>query len=86
MIERLIVISPEQEIKPQLIAQQLGKASSFANHLIHAHLDEALYNFEKNLIVQALDEAGGVKNQAAKILGIRTSTLYYKMEKYGLLK
>ncbi len=86
VIERLIVISPDQEIKLQLIAQQLGKTSNYLQHHTHANLDEALFKFEKNLIVHALEEAGGVKNQAAKILGIRTSTLYYKMEKYGLLK
>ncbi len=86
VIERLIVISPDQEIKLQLIAQQLGKDSNYPQHRAHTNLDEALFKFEKNLIVNALEEAGGVKNQAAKILGIRTSTLYYKMEKYGLLK
>lgn len=86
VIERLIVISPDQEIKLQLIAQQLGKDSNYPQHRAHTNLDEALFKFEKNLIVYALEEAGGVKNQAAKILGIRTSTLYYKMEKYGLLK
>ncbi len=86
VIERLIVISPDQEIKLQLIAQQLGKDSNYPQHRAHTNLDEALFKFEKNLIVHALEEAGGVKNQAAKILGIRTSTLYYKMEKYGLSK
>ena len=86
VIERLIVISPDQEIKLQLIAQQLGKDSNYPQHRAHTNLDEALFKFEKNLIVHALEEAEGVKNQAAKILGIRTSTLYYKMEKYGLLK
>ncbi|MEJ2053174.1 MAG: helix-turn-helix domain-containing protein, partial [Calditrichaceae bacterium] len=33
----------------------------------------------------ALKDANGVKNRAAKLLGIRTSTLYYKLEKFGLL-
>jgi len=37
------------------------------------------------LIVQAMKKAGGVKNRAAKILGISTSVLYYKLEKFGLM-
>ena len=35
---------------------------------------------------KALEEANGVKNRAAKLLGVRTSALYYKLEKFGLLK
>ena len=31
-----------------------------------------------------MSEAGGKKTQAAKILGIDTSTLYRKIEKYNL--
>jgi len=48
-------------------------------------LDEATGLFEKKIIMQALKKADGVKNQAAKILKINTSSLYYKMEKYDLL-
>ena len=49
-------------------------------------LEDALYHFEKNLIQQALKDTGGNKNKAAKKLGLKTSTLYYKMEKFGLGK
>ncbi len=49
-------------------------------------LEEAVFSFEKNLIVQAMKKADGVKNRAAKILGISTSVLYYKLDKFGLLK
>ena len=38
------------------------------------------------MIKEALEKSGGVKQKAAKILGIKTSTLYYKLEKYGLLE
>jgi DNA-binding NtrC family response regulator len=86
LIERLVVISPGEEISPALIAQQLGKTGSSSPLSEEETLDQALYSYEKNLILQALKQAGGIKNQAAKLLGIRTSTLYYKMEKYGILK
>ena len=36
--------------------------------------------------VQAMKKADGVKNRAAKLLGISTSVLYYKLDKFGLLK
>jgi len=48
LIERLIVISPSEEI------------------------------------IQAMKKSNGVKNRAAKILGIKTSSLYYKLEKFEL--
>jgi transcriptional regulator with PAS, ATPase and Fis domain len=48
-------------------------------------LEDALYGFEKNMIIQAMKEAKGIKNRAAKILGVNTSTLYYKLKKFGLV-
>ncbi len=45
-----------------------------------------LDQLEKDLIVQAFQKAGGVKAEIARLLGIKTSALYYKLEKYGLLE
>jgi transcriptional regulator with PAS, ATPase and Fis domain len=86
LVERLCVISQHPQIDDMLIAQHLS--GTHKNHLSgfeHLPLDEALESFEKNLIVHALKKSDHVKNRAAKLLGIRTSSLYYKMEKYGLL-
>jgi len=47
-------------------------------------LDDMLARVEKQAIEKALQQANGVKMEAARLLGIKTSTLYYKMEKYGL--
>jgi two-component system NtrC family response regulator len=49
-------------------------------------LSEVLEDTEYRMIKQALKKSGGVKQRAAKLLGIKTSTLYYKMEKYGLFE
>ncbi len=48
-------------------------------------LPEILEDLEKQLILRALEKAQGVKTEAARQLGIKTSGLYYKLEKYGLL-
>lgn len=48
-------------------------------------LNETLAAVEKQLIEKALNETQGNKNQAAKLLGIGTSLLYYKLEKYGII-
>ena len=47
-------------------------------------LDDALAQLERSMIERALEEARGVKTRTAELLGIKTSALYYKLEKYGL--
>ena len=47
-------------------------------------LKDSLSNLEKQLIQQALDEAGGVVARAAEKLRIRRTTLVEKVRKYGL--
>jgi len=47
-------------------------------------LDMVLENLEAQLIKRAMEKAGGVKTKAAGILGIKTSALYYKLEKYKI--
>jgi DNA-binding NtrC family response regulator len=36
---------------------------------------------ERNLIMQALDRAGGVRSKAAQLLGLNRTTLLEKMKK-----
>ena len=49
-------------------------------------LDEMLERMEKAAIERAMAQANGVKMEAARRLGIKTSALYYKLEKYGLMR
>ena len=47
-------------------------------------LPEILEDLERQLIQRAYDKTGGVKTETARLLGIKTSALYYKLEKYGI--
>ncbi|HEY0712683.1 MAG TPA: sigma-54 dependent transcriptional regulator [Polyangia bacterium] len=47
-------------------------------------LTEILEDLERQLIQRAYDKTGGVKTETARLLGIKTSALYYKLEKYGI--
>jgi len=47
-------------------------------------LKEFLDQVEERLLLEALEEAGGVKNQAAEILGIKRTTLIEKLKKRNL--
>jgi DNA-binding NtrC family response regulator len=43
-----------------------------------------LEGMEERLLRKALEQASGVKAEAARLLGLKPSALYYKLEKYGM--
>jgi two-component system, NtrC family, response regulator HydG len=47
-------------------------------------LPDVLEDLERQLILRAYQKASGVKTETARLLGIKTSALYYKLEKYGI--
>ncbi len=47
-------------------------------------LNQAVEGMEERLLRQALEHAEGVKAEAARLLGLKPSALYYKLEKYGI--
>jgi two-component system response regulator HydG len=47
-------------------------------------LPEILDDLERQLILKAFHKANGVKTETARLLGIKTSALYYKLDKYGI--
>ena len=49
-------------------------------------LPDILEDLEKELIARAYEKAKGVKTETARLLGIKTSALYYKLEKYGFIQ
>ena len=51
-----------------------------------APLGDAVRDYERGMIVAALDRAGGVVAKAADLLGISRTNLHNKLAKHGLLK
>ncbi|MCB2183828.1 MAG: sigma-54 dependent transcriptional regulator [Desulfobulbaceae bacterium] len=49
-------------------------------------LSEEVAEFEKRLIIQALDQTDWVKNRAANLLQVNRTTLLEKMKRYGIVK
>lgn len=85
LIERLFVITAEEIIDPGIISRHLFSQSAIEPSIELLPLEDAVNRFEKSLIEKALHKADGVKNRAAKILGVSPSNLFYKLEKHGLL-
>ena len=57
-----------------------GQTPTLGSQSLPALLEE----IEAQLIREAWAQAGGVKTQVARLLGIKTSALYYKLDKYGI--
>lgn len=47
-------------------------------------LDEVVGNFERKLIIGALNECNGVQTHAAELLGTTRRILRYRMDKLGI--
>jgi DNA-binding NtrC family response regulator len=81
-IERAMVLADGDKILPEhlplptemLLNQDVARAGTL----------EQVEALEKKLIMEALQQASWVRTKAASILGIKRSTLNYKMEKHGI--
>jgi transcriptional regulator with GAF, ATPase, and Fis domain len=47
-------------------------------------LDEVIGNFERRIIIEALDECNGVQTRAAELLGTTRRILRYRMDKLDI--
>ena len=86
---------PEREEQPKRQASEVNSGGVtpldderevFAQILPEKGMDlkEVMVDFEINMIRQALDRAGGTVVRAAELLGMRRTTLFEKMKKYGI--
>jgi len=89
VLERAVVLCDREfiDIKdlPILNSATSEKLPSDVLDRFRLNLNETLSTVEKQLIERAMNETAGNKSQAAKLLGIQTSLLYYKLEKYGMM-
>ena len=88
VLERAIVLCDGDQIGVNdlpLLVQDGNSAGILKLPEGDLHLTETLQDLEKQLIERAFEKAKGVKTKAAQLLGIKTSALYYKLEKYGML-
>jgi len=86
VLERAVVLADGNEIDEKSLSFMVSEkggteiADSFMN------LEAVLASVEKRHLENAMKAAKGVKAKAARLLGIKESALYYKLEKYKLLK
>ncbi len=90
LIERALVLCDEDEIHlhdfPVLLENEGQNKLNVSNANEDLPLTIVLEDIELQLIKRAMEKAGGVKTKAAELLGIKTSALYYKLDKYSILE
>jgi len=85
VIERTVALTDGDVIeRDDLPLEVEPEGTEGATGVTGTGLTQRLEALESRLIREALAESGGVKARAAQILGIKTSALYYKLDKYGL--
>ncbi|MBL8206151.1 MAG: sigma-54-dependent Fis family transcriptional regulator [Blastocatellia bacterium] len=82
-IERAVVIADGQLIQHYHLPPAIQTAQPIKNH-ISGNLFAAVERYEQELLCDALREARGNRNQAAKALGISERVLSYKVKKYEI--
>jgi two-component system response regulator HydG len=86
-IEQALVFADGEQIGISALPQFLQGPGEAEDHLEiprEMSLPEILDDLERQLILKAYQKAKGVKTETARLLGIKTSALYYKLEKYGI--
>lgn len=86
VIERAVVLATEEtihsaEFPPNLVRKTTGITRERLNN----NLADRIIEYEKDIISQALIDNRGNISQTAKLLGIKRTTLRYKLEKYNLI-
>ena len=88
VIERAIILTKGPMITPADFPEFLNNLKPQEECLGNngLKLKDALRSPEKDLILKALESVGWNRNEAARALGINRTTLYKKMNLFGLLK
>jgi DNA-binding NtrC family response regulator len=74
-----------EPVQPKHLPSHLRPASPIAGPFRLPPEGIDLEEVERGLIQQALEQAGGNKTQAARLLGLTRATLLYRLDKYGIV-
>ena len=86
VMERAVVLCKGDTVTLRDLPEELrgeGEGSHPAGR--EGTLTEIVESFERQILVRALDRNGGSQTRTARELGIKRTTLRYKMAKYGML-
>lgn len=90
-IERAVVLTEGEEIGENLLTKEIVQFSKVKTPLSppasmpsEMTFNKAVEGYERQMIEDALRRCGGVQKKAAKLLGIKPTTLNEKIKKLGI--
>jgi two-component system, NtrC family, response regulator PilR len=95
IIERTVALEPGAIILPESLPRHLLETQTAATPSLDANkieidttkgieLEKLVAEFERTLLIKALQQTGGVKKKAARLLAISFRSMRYRVDKYGL--
>jgi len=84
VIERAVILEDSSEIQVESIPDKLRLRDSNPQRLITDRAQVTLEELEKEYLIKVLEDTNWQKKRASSILGINASTLYRKIQRYGL--
>lgn len=90
IIERIVILTNNDTITVQDLPEKIQTLSPDDHQLLFEipeegiSLDHAINEFEKKLILQALNRTGWIKNKAAQLLNLNRTTLIEKIKRQNL--
>jgi two-component system response regulator HydG len=83
-LERAAVVADNSEIRPEHLPGRVVEAPTPSHVGARPHPNPSMEVIERAYIEWVLRAEGGNKSRAAEVLGIDPSTLYRKLNRYGL--
>jgi DNA-binding NtrC family response regulator len=84
VIERAVILQEGDEVFPENLPIKVCNHMSERRRVVMNKTKMTLDELEKEYLVGVLEETGWQKKKASSILGINASTLYRKIQRYGL--
>lgn len=95
IIERTVALEPGPTILPESLPRHLAEVPAESGSTLDANrieidqekgvdLEKLVAEFERTLLTKALQQTGGVKKRAARLLSISFRSMRYRVDKYGL--
>ena len=83
-LERAVVVSPTPEISPDAFPDRVRETPTPRLAAVDLPANPTMEVVERAYILWVLQSEGGNKTRAAEVLGIDPSTLYRKLNRYGI--
>ena len=86
VVERAVILEETGVIGPSAMPEKLRFREPTTQHLITDRAEVTLEELEREYLIKVLNDTNWQKKKASAILGINASTLYRKIQRYGLDK